>query len=325
MSYYLLLALGLIFQLGAISLLLQEKLFVIALLIHLVGSAWVSLGVYCRRHYFDRFNLSMVLLFFILTLVIPVVGIIGVFILVNWLKKSQVLYAQPKIFSVMLNDDVDLQKGRYGVGGIRVRLQSLHFEIEERVEALSRLIGLRPAVANPLVREVLPDNREEIRMFAFRILEKQERFLTSGIQAALLRLEQTTELDLRADIHKWLALQYWEFIYTKLIDPVLEKRILEKVLFHSDEARKHLVEDAPLIFFSGRVYLWAGNAQMAQQLFEKCLMLGTSPNRVSPYLAENYFNLKEYQKIKTMFGELPALKYIPISRDLYYFWMNEHE
>lgn len=325
MLFYLFAMLGLVFQVGAVVLLLQEKLLWMILFFHLLAAALVSLGVYLRRAYFDRFNLSVIVLFFVLTVVIPIFGIVGVLILARWLKKSQILYTQPKIYSVALNEDVDLQKAHYGVGGLRIRLQSLHFETEERVDALSRLIGLRPAAANPLIREVLPDGREEIRMFAFRILEKQERALTQGIQAALTRLEKTEDLDLRADIHKWLALQYWEFIYTKLIDPVLEKRILEKVLFHADEARKRLSNDAPLIFFSGRVYLWAGDARMAQQLFETCLQLGTSPNRVSPYLAENYFNQGNYEKIKMMFHELPALKYIPISRDLYYFWMNEHE
>lgn len=325
MVFYLLIEIAFVIQVAAIFLLFQPKYFLVVLLCHFMASLCVGIAVYIRRHYFDRFNFSIVILFFLFAFIVPVFGIIGVIVLMRWLKKSQKIYAQPKIYSVFLNKDLDLNQTQYGMGGLRIRLQSLHFSTEERVRALSRVSTLQPAAVNQLVRDLLPDSHEEIRIFAFRLLEKQERKLTQGIQDALGKLKDIEDVNVKADIHKWLALQYWEFIYTKLIDPGLEKKFIQKVLFHAEEARKILIEDAPLTFFSGRVYLWSGDMDAAQTLFEKCLQLGTSPDRVAPYLAENYFYCKQYEKIKFLFSKLSALKYIPISRDLFNFWIKSNE
>lgn len=299
LKYSWLITISFLLDIVSISLLVFNKApMVVILFIHLLASLLACYVISRNKKKLNHYNKSTGYMLFCIAWFIPLFGVIGVYLLARWLLISQSRFHKDVVRDILLENLVQPLRLNYGVGGLRKRLESQTLPTNARISALNSISALGSSAANHLIRTMLPESQDEIRLLAFYLLSKQEKKYIPKISKALNLLQHETNETTRAELAKNIAIEYWELTYHGLVEDNLVNFVLNLSLKYALMANEILGNDPSLSFILGRIYLRLREYVKANQYLNTALSAGAMPTRIFPYLAESYYYQEKYTEIK---------------------------
>ena len=243
--------------------------------------------------------------FFALCFFVPVLGVPGL------LAAAFVTRAFPKqrakeVFSTVAapefapHDDRRSQSDSpHAHGPVRAQLTDPSAPVETRMRALLSIQDLPSRVANPIIRTMLADPSDDVRLVAYGIRDSREKRINARIQAARAHLESPDHA-IQLPAEKELAELYWELVYQGLVQGDLQKHAAAQSRMHFDAALKLAPEDAALWALGGRLANFAGQYERAWHAFTRSMEFGLPEVRVLPYLAEVAFRMRRFDQVRKL-------------------------
>lgn len=194
-------------------------------------------------------------------------------------------------------DEKIINVGAYGVGWAKIRLESTQFPKRVREEALISVNKTINRETNEFNRKLLSDTTDELRLFAFSFLEKQQDAINNNISEVLKKYDRSQGME-KAQMEKYLAALYWELTYLNLAETEFRQLIINRCLFFLRRALKVLDKDYSLWCLLAQVYKNTHEIEKSIEALETADSLGAPPTRVLPYLAELSFIQGNYNDVR---------------------------
>ena len=267
--------------------------------------------------------LAAYLFFFAIAFFVPVLGIAG---LLGAVLVGRLLPEKARSETIEMHEApvYDPRAGEIASvrskGGARVQLGDAGAPVETRLKALLAVQALPARVANPMVREMLSDPSDDLRLVAYGILDAREKSINARIHAASQRLATMPPARERAQLERQLADLYWELVYQGLVQGDLRKHALTQSRVHLDQALSLDPEDAGLWSLCGRLASQEGDYGEAERAFERARGFGLPEARVLPYLAEVAFRQRRYDEVRELAARLAAGTHVERISQVIRYW-----
>lgn len=187
-----------------------------------------------------------------------------------------------------------------------------------RLRALVALQNVPGRLASPLLRNVLADPCEDIRLLAYGMLDGSEKRLNDLIHHERTRLAEG-DAATRAEATRRLAELYWELVYQELAQGDLRTHALQQSLAHT-LATLERDDDAALHLRLGRLRQMLGEQAAARAAYARALALGMPRTRITPYLAELDYEARDFPAVRAHMAELDGWESLPRLRPVIRYW-----
>ena len=192
----------------------------------------------------------------------------------------------------------------------------------QKFSAILACRNMKDKEAVPILRDALHDHEDDVRLLAYSYLYKKEDAINKRIfhraEAFQKGFEDPGE---RARHAAELAYDYWELYYLELAQGPVAEYLLNRARGYAEIALSHLREDAGLYFLYGRILLNLRIYEASEQMLRRALDLGYSEKTVISYLAETAFQRRQMDKVRRYVQLLKALGTLhDRERDLVEFW-----
>ena len=213
---------------------------------------------------------------------------------------------------------------QFGVGGALARLRTAALDSEQGSCALLAIGARRNQEATRLLNEALSHPDETLRLLAHHLLEQREKsivMLMSRLESLLEKKGQNaavTALDL-AELHL-------EFLYLGLVEGSLQQ-------MHIDAARRLLdsIGEPPvevtwrprLLLVRARLKRMGRQNDSEEDIsrgHEEALEAGVAPARALPWLLEQSWRERDYQRLRSLLKRHPLHPQIPLVGPVAAFW-----
>lgn len=302
----------------------DDRVLLFYLLAHAGASMLIALIVQpFLPAYLSRQRLPALLLMFIVCYTVPVLGFVaiigGVFLLHNRMPivRSDTFHAVD-----MPEFDPHL---RFGTGfrqaGMRSFLSNAKAPLATRMRALVALQNVSGRIASPLLRDVLTDPSDDIRLLAYGMLDNKEKLLNQSIHNETTRFNNSIAGSFdRIEAAKRLADLYWELVYQELAQGDLRQHALAQSLHYTDISLSQTPNDAGLHLRQGRLLQSLGNAHAASHAYNHALTLGLPKTRIVPYLAEVAYDIGDFDTVRALMNEMGDWQSLPRLRPVIRYW-----
>jgi tetratricopeptide (TPR) repeat protein len=244
-------------------------------------------------------RLPLIGLLFALIFFVPVFGFLGVAATLLALPLLPRFAPQFAFRSVGL-PALDPHERTSGMGfrqaGLRSFLSNPQAPLATRLRALVTLQNVPTRVSSSMLRDLLADPAEDLRLLAYGMLDAQEKKLNAQIHDALQTLAAGGREAERAQ--RRLAQLYWEMVYRRLAEGDLRAHALDQALRHGRACLERAPGDPGLQLLLGRLLHEAGDAAGADAAYRAALAHGIPPPRVLPYLAELAFEAQRFDEVR---------------------------
>lgn len=199
---------------------------------------------------------------------------------------------------------------------VRARLANRHAATSDRLAALVSIQQLPTRATGALLRDLLADPADDLRLLAYGMIDQAENDIVNRIfasQEALSRADTDAE---RHALHRRIAELNFELVYQRLAHGDVHHHALAEADKHARRAQAlaHGERDAALHLLLARLALARGRADEAAPLLDRARALNFPRERLLPWLAETAFRRGRHAEAATLVGELarhagtPALK-----------------
>ncbi|MBA1146379.1 HEAT repeat domain-containing protein [Ectothiorhodospiraceae bacterium WFHF3C12] len=188
----------------------------------------------------------------------------------------------------------------YGEGGLMDVLRHAERD-EKRMNAIMAVRQLPRREAVPILKLALKDRSDDVRLFAYAMLDRFESEINGDINAQRQRLKG---LGRHLRVHARLAALYWELAYLGLAQGGVRAHVLEQARDHADRALA-AGDDAAVRFLLGRVLLELGDLDGAELAMRNAVYAGLDPGEVAPYRAEVAFLQRRFADVPRVLGQVP--------------------
>lgn len=205
-------------------------------------------------------------------------------------------------------------------GQVRAQLANESAPVATRLTALAAVQNTPARMTGGILRDLLADPVDDIRLLAYGMLDGKEKAITSKILAAREALAILSEpADIRTT-NKQVAEYYWELVYQNLVQGDMQKFAAGEAGRHARAALAIDADDAGLWFMLGRLGLAIEALADADVAFERARAQGYPRERMLPYLAELLFRQRRYSEVRVLFGELRGKPAAPALLPLRRYW-----
>lgn len=319
---------GISAQIAALVLLFQGRsdLGLLLSFLALQALAAAVLGLVLWRLLPKRFNTPFVWSYTYLVLFCFFVPVGGVLVCLGSLVFSKLFpprFDSTGITSIALPAFVThlVQRVTHG-GGARLRAQlgNEGAPLPERMTALAAMQAMPARASSPVLRELLADHTDDIRLLAYGMLDGAEKKLTQQILAELPRLETARSALVRAEINQRLANLYWELIYQNLVQGDVYRYTANQVEHYARAALEIDESTAALWYMRGRLALTRNATADAREWLGRAETLGFSRERVLPLLAEAAYLEHDYPSVRRLMAAFDSPSPLPMVRPLLRYW-----
>lgn len=295
------------------------------LLLHSLACAVMAVALFpaLPSHYRSQRWATLALLF-ALGFMAPIVGPLGVVLLVRWNLAGRGSGRRVQPLQILTPPEFDLRSkevDRTALSAIRSRL-ARHVPLQLRMQALLTLQAVPQRVANPILVDLLSDEIDDIRLVAFGMLDAKEKALSKLIQDEQGKLASAQTDGQRSACLRNLAELHWELVYASLVQKELRQHMLETALSYVRQAQQfpEVTQDASLARLEGRILMAMGDYPAAQAALQRSLTLGQPKTSVVPYLAELAYRMGDYVRVRQLLQELSDQQVKPAMRILIDLW-----
>jgi tetratricopeptide (TPR) repeat protein len=281
-------------------------------LLHLLISSifsWTAAHLLRRRYQDTQRILFLFFLFFNISL--PLIGYLFTLFLGYYLL--HVRYEPALINTKMLNmEELDQNfpqvKRSFGEGSM-VELMSNELAVHGlRMKALSAMAENMTQKNIGMIKHSLSDRDDELRLYSFSLISSMEYGLNNKIHEASSRYRNSQDEEDKADAAKEMALLYWEMVYFDLSDEVLKNYLMDEALKYAKIAATVRAHDKSINVLLGKIYLAKEEFDNATTEFVIAIESGAESEYIVPYLAELYFQSRNYTSIRSMLSLVESLK-----------------
>ena len=259
---------------------------------------------------------------------VPIAGFIGVTLAVIVLRIYRSPATQDAFESLRLPDFDRHQRiqGSFRQSGLRSFLGNSQAPMQTRMRAMVALQRVSGRIASPLLRTVLSDPSEDLRLLAYGMLDTLEKRINRTIDSELdaLRQAQETEGDapgpLATESNYRLSDLYWELVYQELVQGDLRDHTIKESLRYCENVLEHRPEHPQLNLRRGRLLHLLGQTQAAEAAYGLARALGLPATRVLPYQAELCFQRRDFEKARQFVHELAQWRALPRLRPILDYW-----
>ena len=260
---------------------------------------------------------------------VPILGFMGMLAGALVLRYHRPTHIQAQFESLQLPDFDQHQRlsGAFRQTGLGSFLGNREVPMSSRMRAMVSLQHVSGRVSSPLLRNVLNDPSEDLRLLAYGMLDGLEQRVSQAVDEELkaLRAAQATEGTEQPGPDTLKAVQrlsdlYWEFIYQDLAQGDLRDYAIAQSLHYCQEALNIQPDNAPLWLRKGRLLHALRQWDEAAQAYQRTLHLGLPPTRVLPYQAELSFERRDMVQTHQLIKELDASDSLPRLRPIIDYW-----
>ena len=323
-------AAALSFELGSFSFLFFENnsfaLVSAYLTAHAIGSVLLALGLALLvptnyrqpRHwlcvYLFTFNFFMP----ILGLVALMTGFIVITVWPRKLRHHLFDTAIPVRFTTHRNHEGTGFRG----GQVRAQLGNSKAPLDQRMKALVAVQDTPARATGSLLRALLADPSDDIRLLAYAILDSKEKLITQRILERRHKLAEVIDTPEHGEVNKQIAELYWELIYQDLVHGDMRTFSGDQVRKYGYEALKGLPDDAGLWFLLARLELFCGNTDAAESALLAAQQRGFVRERLLPYITELRFLQRRFSEVGSLFAQLEGAAGVPALAQSRKFWLE---
>ncbi len=258
---------------------------------------------------------------------IPVAGFISVLLATITLRFYRRPAAQDLFDSVQLPefDPHQREPGVFRQAGLRSVLGNTQVPMSSRLGAMVALQYVPGRVSSPLLRDVLTDPSEDIRLLAYGMLDNQEKRINRAIDEELKAFKANLKENMPLPTEKIAAAHrlsdlYWELVYQELALGDLRKYAIDESMRYCQLVLAQQPDNAPLSLRRGRLLHEAGDQAGADAAYRRALALGLPATRVLPYQAELCFEQGNYAEARRLMLELANWRALPRLRPIIDYW-----
>lgn len=328
---YKLIFLALSFEFGSIGLLFVDShsigLIGSYLVLHAIGSVFLAfaLALVLPKQYRQP-RLWLLLYLFCVNFFMPVVGLLCVTIgvlLGFWLPRR----ARRREFDTTENPRFTTHRNHEGTGfrggQVRAQLGNRSAPLEQRMKALAAVQDTPARATGSLLRSLLADPTDDIRLLAYGILDGKEKVITQRIIETRHQLMSTGQPVEQFGLYKLIAELYWELIYQDLVQGDMRAFSAEQVRKFANDALHIDESDAGLWFLLTRLELSCGQVDAAEHALYQAQECDFARERLLPYFAELRFLQRRFPEVRAMFDELADRPGMPALAQSRRFWRPE--
>lgn len=207
-------------------------------------------------------------------------------------------------------------------GRTRTKLTNLGVSAQERLTALLAIQETPARACADLLRQLLADPVEDIRLLAYGMLDAKEKRISLRILAEEGRLEKAAAGQARFGCHKRIAELYWELAYQRLVQGDMRRYACEQARRHATEALAHDGQDPGLWYLLLRVAIELREAAPAREALGQARALRFPDDQLAPYEAELAFVERRLADIPVTFGRIGHLALPPALATVRNFWTH---
>jgi tetratricopeptide (TPR) repeat protein len=254
---------------------------------------------------------------------IPIAGFIGVIVGVLLLRIYSTKPARPAFESLRLPSFDLHQRPQAGLrqSSLRSFLGNSAVPIKARIGAMTALQYITGRVSTPLLRNVLSDPNEDIRLLAYGMIDNREKSINRAIDQELKTLaDPSQDKQARLEANQRLSDLYWELIYQELAQGDLRDYAISESRRYCETVLASDTDNAPLYLRLGRLLHETGDIDSAERAYRQALELGLPATRVLPYLAELNFERRNFVATAKQMKELANWASLPRLRPVIDYW-----
>lgn len=308
----------------------SDGLLITYLVLHAAASFFLAcLAILLLPATFTRPRQPVLLLMAACSFAVPILGFLGILAGVVFLRTYRQRLAAPDFASLQLPefDPHQHTTGGFRQSGLRSFLGNTKAPTASRMGALVALQYVSGRVASPVLRNVLTDPSDDLRLLAYGMLDSQEKRINQAIDKELKRFADATSVpgadqlgEQALAAARRLSDLYWELIYQELVQGDLRSHALAESARYCQMVLQQEPGDAALILRQGRLLHDLGNPQGAATAYAGAMALGVPATRVLPYLAELHFDQGDYREVGRLMGELQSWSSLPRLQPVIEYW-----
>lgn len=300
--------------------------------LHAVASAVLALCVFpMLRGGSNRARWPMLCLISVFAFVVPILGFVSVVLAALTIRNYPLLQNKVPFASIELPEfDVHQQmQGTPRTAGMRALLNNAQVPAQSRFEALVSLSHVSGHIASPMLKDVLNDRSDDLRLLAYGMLDRMEQKISRAIheKSQILSAAQAYAAKHQAPLsprgvqaaHS-LADLYWELIYQGLASDDMRDFAVQQSLAYSEIVLAQDPDDGPLIVRKGRLLQALGRRDEASACYDKALALKLPKTQVLPYQAEIHFHRGEFDQVRAVMRTLKPHNSLPKLRPVIDYW-----
>jgi len=177
-----------------------------------------------------------------------------------------------------------------------------------RLHALLRAARLPLRFQVPLARGALSDGNDDVRLYAFSLIDRRLREHDRAVQASRAALDLATTPEARGRAHLHLAEVVWEGVYHALYEGSILHETLVSALDEVDQALLLSPDDAAAHALRGRILLRMGRPEVAEAALRRALELGAPAIKLLPQLAEGAFQQRQFGEVQGYLARIDSLE-----------------
>jgi tetratricopeptide (TPR) repeat protein len=300
----------------------------LALFVPLQIAAGLLEAIALRRILPARFReprLAALALLWTLCTFVPLAG--GLLVLVSavwavWLPAS---HKSERLAEVPRPEFVSYLVSRVTHGGgarLQARLINTRVASGDRLSALVAIQSMPTRTTGTLLRELLADPLEDVRLIAYGTLDKAENEIMQQIFETTQALQTAADGSEHHSLTRRMAELYFELIYQNLVQGAVYRHTLEQADRYAQAALASDESDAALWLIRGRLALANGAPDEAARYMLRAQQLGFPRERLIPWLAEAAFLHGDYPQVATLMASLGNAAALPTLKPVVRYWMS---
>ncbi|GAA4015008.1 hypothetical protein [Actimicrobium antarcticum] len=297
------------------------------LLLHAIGCALLSLALSLLLPARYQHPRSWVLVYlFAFNFFMPLIGLVCVtagLLLGFWLprtfRKNPFDTTEELRFTTHRNHEGTGFRG----GQVRAQLGNSETPLDQRLKALAAVQDTPARATGSLLRTLLADPADDMRLLAYGILDSKEKQITQRILERRHLLDKSDDPKEQFRLNKLIAELYWELIYQDLVQGDMRSFSAGQVRKYAYRALELNTGDAGLWFLLTRLELFSGQVEAAAQALMQAQKGQFAQERLLPYFAELRFLQRRFDEVRALFDELADQPGVPALAQSRRYWRPE--
>jgi polysaccharide biosynthesis protein PelE len=214
---------------------------------------------------------------------------------------------------------------RFDLGGFGKRLVHTEISLATRMRLLMVLSRRNTPFGNRILRELLRDPNDEIRLAAYSLLDRREKAVQGKLAEAEVTLGQTLRVADSSSAWIQLATQHWESTFLELAEGEMAQRHMHKALLALDRIQNGMIRDPFLLQLKVRILSRLGKLDQAQALLSNLPDHALPRRRLLAYQAELAFQSRRFAAVSHHLREMgPHTGHAALDK-VRWFWLGKGE